>query len=225
MSEIWYFESQNLFHILCPHKVKDPNVSKGHQMNAYKKGDLIYFPEENAEKIYLIAQGKVKIGYNTKDGDEVVKAILTKGELFGEMAILGEEKRSEYAMVAEDNTIVCQVGLENVQELMKDNKVFSFSIYKLIGMRIEKLERKLESLMFKDVRTRLIDFLKDMAQDRGEKIGYEILIRHSLTQKDIASLIGSSRQTVAKLLNELKEDNQIHYRRNRILIRDIDNLK
>lgn len=225
MSEIWYFESKNLFNILCPHKIKDPKASKGHHMNTYNKGDLIYFPEDNSEKIYLIASGKVKIGYDTESGDEVIKAILTKGELFGEMAIFGEEKRSEYAMVLENNTTVCQMGLENVQELMKDNRSFSFSIYKLIGLRIEKLERKLEGLMFKDVRSRLIDFLKDMAQERGEKIGYETLIKHSLTQKDIAALIGSSRQTVAKLLNELKDDNLIHYRRNRILIRDLENLK
>ncbi len=225
MSEIWYFEGKNLFNIICPNKINDPAAAKGHYINTYQKGDLIYFPEDNSEKIYLIANGKVKIGYDTESGDEVIKAILTKGELFGEMAIFGEKKRSEYAMVLENNTTICQMGLENAQELMKDNKSFSFSIYKLIGLRIEKLERKLEGLMFKDVRTRLIDFLKDMARERGEKIGYEILIRHSLTQKDIAALIGSSRQTVAKLLNELKDDNLIHYRRNRILIRDLNKLK
>lgn len=225
MSKIWYFENKNLFNVFCVHKINDPNATQGHQMNIYNRGDVVYFLNDDSEKIYLIAHGKVKIAYNTEQGEEVIKAILTKGELFGEMALFGEQKRSEYAIVLQNKTAICQVMLENVQDLMRDDKSFSFSIHKLVGLRIEKLERKLEALMFKDVQTRLIEFLKDMAQHSGQKIGYETLIKHSLTQKDIASLIGSSRQTVATLLNELKDENLIYYRRNHILIRDLDKLK
>ena len=95
MSSIWFFEDVNLFKVLCPHKFKA--YKNSHSFNAYKKKDYIYFEEDAANKIYLIEKGKVKIGYYNEDGEEVVKAILTKGELFGEKAILGELKRDEFA--------------------------------------------------------------------------------------------------------------------------------
>ena len=95
MNSIWILEDVNLFNLLCPHKFKQYKAC--HTFDAYKKSDYIYFEEDAANKVYLIEKGKVKIGYYNEDGTEVVKAILRKGELFGEKAILGEEKRDEFA--------------------------------------------------------------------------------------------------------------------------------
>ena len=115
--------------------------------------------------------------------------------------------------------------IEDLEELMVDNKPLSLKIYKLIGIRFRKLERKLESLVFKDARSRIIEFLKDMAEERGQKVGFEMMIKNHLTHKDIASLTGTSRQTVTTILNELKEKNIINFDRRRILIRDMEQLK
>ena len=95
MKTLWFFEEVNLFSMLCPHKFKA--YKQDHDFNTYKKQDYIYFEEDNASKVYLIEEGRVKLGYYTEEGEEIVKAILTKGELFGEKAILGEEKRDEFA--------------------------------------------------------------------------------------------------------------------------------
>ena len=81
MKSIWFFEDVNLFKILCPHKFKQ--YKKTHDFSAYRKSDYIYFQEDASNKIYLIEKGKVKIGYYNENGDEIVKAILSKGELFG----------------------------------------------------------------------------------------------------------------------------------------------
>ena len=81
-SNIWYFEGVNLFKILCPHKFS--HFKKDHDLSIYKKSDYIYFEEDSANKIYLIDKGKVKIGYNTEDGEEIIKSILTRGEIFGQ---------------------------------------------------------------------------------------------------------------------------------------------
>lgn len=89
MNSLWFFDDVNLFTILCPHRFKE--YKKSHEFNIYKKNDYIYFEEDNANKIYLINYGKVKIGYVT-EGEEVIMAILSKGEIFGEKAILGKER-------------------------------------------------------------------------------------------------------------------------------------
>ena len=95
----------------------------------------------------------------------------------------------------------------------------------MIGNRLRRAENRLESLIFKDARTRIIDFLKDSAEKRGSKIGIdEMLVKHSLTQQDIANITGTSRQTVTSVLNDLKKLNLIHFTRRSILIRDLRKL-
>jgi CRP-like cAMP-binding protein len=222
-SSLWYFESVNLYKILCPHKVKDYNEK--HVFNHYKKNAFIYFPQESATSIYMIADGRVKIGHYLADGKDVFKSILTTGEIFGELALAGEEKRSDFAQAMDENTSICPLNIEELKSLMFQDKELSFKILKLVGLRLMKLERKLESLVFKDARTRVIEFLKDTAADKGKKVGYETMIATRLTHQDIASLTGTSRQTVTTIFNELKDQNLITFDRRRILIRDIDRLK
>ena len=95
----------------------------------------------------------------------------------------------------------------------------------MIGNRLKKAESRLESLIFKDARTRIIDFLKESAEKRGSKIGIdEMLVKHSLTQQDIANITGTSRQTVTSVLNDLKRSDLIYFNRRSILIRDIGRL-
>lgn len=211
MKSIWFFEDVNLFKVLCPHKFKA--YKKDHVFNGYKKKDYIYFEEDSANKVYLIEKGKVKIGYYTEDGNEVVKAILSRGELFGEKAILGENKRDEFAQSVDNATSICPIGVKTMHDLMRNNQTFSFKIYKLIGFKLQKLERRLQILLFKDAKTRLLEFLNELCEEYGydcEKTGDHV-INHPYTQKEIACLIGTSRPTLNIILNELKEENILEY--------------
>jgi len=219
---LWYFESVNLYQILCPHKVK--TMADKHTYNQYKKDQYIYFPDEAATHIYMIVSGRVRIGHYQEDGKEIVSAILATGEIFGELAMAGEEKRRDFAQAMEATTI-CPLSIVELADLMKENKELSFKILKLIGLRLMKLERKLELLVFKDARTRVIEFLKDAAAWKGKKVGLETMIPTQLTHKDIAALTGTSRQTVTTILNELKDKNLINFDRKKILIRDLETLK
>ena len=125
----------------------------------------------------------------------------------------------------DDNTSVCPLSIEDLKSLMYENRELSFKLLKLVGLQLIKLERKLELLVFKDARTRIVEFIKDIASWKGKKVGFETLIPTKLTHKDIASLTGTSRQTVTTVLNELKEKNLINFDRKRILIRDLESLK
>lgn len=219
MEKFWFFEDVNLFNLLCPHKYKA--YKEQHESCQYKKSDYIYFEEDRSNKVYLIEKGKVKIGHYTEEGDEVVRAILTKGELFGEKAILGEITRDEFAMSVEDKTSICPVGVDTMHDLMRDNKSFSFRIYKLIGFRLKKLERRLELILFKDARTRVEEFLKELAEEYGHccpETG-ETVINHPYTQKEIATLIGTSRPTLNAIMNEFKEAHRIDFRRKEIRLK------
>jgi CRP/FNR family cyclic AMP-dependent transcriptional regulator len=208
---LWYFESVNLYNILCPHKVK--SMADKHTFNHYQRDQFIYFPDQPATHIYMIVSGRVKLGHYLDDGKEVVTAILTTGEIFGDFA---------RAMEA---CVICPLSLDEMKALMKDNHELSFKMLKFVGLRLMKLERKLELLVFKDARTRVVEFIKDTAAWKGKKVGFETLIPTKLTHQDIAALTGTSRQTVTTILNDLKEKNLINFDRKRILVRDLEALR
>lgn len=218
MSRFWYLENIDLFKILCPHKYG--KYKDGHSFNVYKRKDYIYIENDTSRKVFLIDKGKVKLGYFTEDGREVVKAILTKGEVFGEKAIFGDAKRNEFAVSLSDGTNICPIPVPVLHDLMRDNQKFTLKIYKFMSFRIRKLERRLQILLFKDTETRLLEFLNELCEDYGvccEKTG-KTKIKHPYTQKDIASLIGTSRPTLNLTMNKLKDSKIIDFKRNEILL-------
>ena len=95
---------------------------------------------------------------------------------------------------------------------------------KVMGSRVLEMEQRLESLVFKDSRTRIIEFLKNLAAKKGQRVGYEMLVRKFLTHQEIANLTATSRQTVTTVLNELRNKNILIFNRRRLLIRDMDKL-
>ncbi|WP_445710325.1 Crp/Fnr family transcriptional regulator [Flavobacterium sp.] len=220
MNSIWYFEDVNLFNIMCPHKFKDAGYN--HTFKEYKKNDYIYSEEDAADKIYLINSGKIKIGYINEEGDEVISAILSKGEIFGEKAILGEERRNEFALALENNTSICPIASEEMLELIRGNRELSLKIYKFIGFRLKRLERRLKLLLFKDTKTRLKEYLKELALDYGyaNAVSGDTVIRHPFTQKEIAALIGTSRPTLNILINELQEEGYLKFDRKEIILKN-----
>jgi CRP/FNR family transcriptional regulator, cyclic AMP receptor protein len=221
-TSLWYFEETELYELLCPHKL--PHMEGKHIPSVYQKDQYIYFPDEPSTNIFMVAAGRIKMGAYLDDGKEIVKAILSKGEIFGEMALAGEERRTDFAQAMDNDTRVCPMTIGDLKELMRNNQELSFKILKIIGFRFRRMERRIESLVFKDARTRIVEFLKDMAEERGQKVGFEMMIKNHLTHKDIASLTGTSRQTVTTVMNDLRESNVINFDRRRILIRDMARL-
>lgn len=222
-SNIWFFENIDLYKIFCPHNTK--GMEDRHVFTSYKKDQFIYFSNEPSSHIYLIASGRVKIGSYSNDGKEIIKAVLQKGEVFGEMAIFGEDKRTDFAQAMDNETSICPLTIDDMEDLMKENRSFTIKMRKLIGLRLLRAERKIESLVFKDARTRIIEYLADLAKDKGQKVGFEVLVKNFFTHQDIANMTATSRQTVTTVLNELRDKNLINFDRKRLLIRDLSNLE
>jgi CRP/FNR family cyclic AMP-dependent transcriptional regulator len=218
----WYLENVDVTGIFCPKKIGRGDMEK-HVHRTYKRGEYIYLPEEHADRIFFLTEGRVKIGTYGETGKEITKAILSKGEVFGELSLVGEEKRRDFAYAMEE-TQLCVVTVEEMKSLMREHNGLSLFLMKIMGSRMLDMENRLESLVFKDSRTRIIEFLHDLGQKKGQRVGYETLVRKFMTHQEIANLTATSRQTVTTVLNELRNKNVLTFNRRRLLIRDMDQL-
>ncbi|MCB9081395.1 MAG: Crp/Fnr family transcriptional regulator [Lewinellaceae bacterium] len=184
----------------------------------------IYMPGDLSNELYFLAKGTVKIGTHSSDGKEVIKSLIHPLAMFGELGIVGEKSRQDYAQALKETVVLYQVRLEDFKQLMRDNFDLSNRIMMQLGSRLINAEHKLESLIFKDARTRIVEFIKDSVDKRGQRIGYEMLLKHSLTHQDIANITCTSRQTVTLVLNELRKSDLIYFNRGKILVRDMAKL-
>ena len=220
--QLWYVENIDLSNVFCPKKVEMGMVeSKDHLTFAANK--YIYLPEEPARKIFLISSGRVKIGTYGSDGKEVTKAILSPGEVFGELALISDAGRRDFAYSLED-TSLCVLEKGDLQSMLRERSDLQLFFMRLIGNRTLQLEQRLENLMFKTSRSRIVEFLHELAAEKGRAVGYEREVRNMLTHKEIADLTGTSRQTVNAVLNDLRRQNILTFDRKRMLVRDMEKL-
>lgn len=188
------------------------------------KFQFIFMPDETADQLYVLSKGRVKTGTFSADGREVIKEILQPETLFGDLALAGETKRSEFAQALHDEVEYLSIKVTDFQQLMQQNQRLVFACLQHLTQRLQRVEERLAKLVLKDARERIIEFLVETAGKEGRRVGYETLLKHHLTQQDIANLTGTSRQTVTSVLNDLRKSNLIYFNRNSILIRDIEKL-
>jgi len=186
---------------------------------------VIYHPGDTSEHIYLLSKGAVKISTHNNEGKEVIKQLIHPEAIFGELALVGEANRNETAQSLKEEIHYYTIRIADFQEILSRNAQVSQELLQLFGQRMMAAENKLENLIFKDARSRIVNFLHEVVLKRGRQVGYEMLLKHSLTHQDIANITCTSRQTVTLVLNELRKENLIYFNRGRILVRDMDTLR
>lgn len=224
-NSLWHLENIDVSGVFCPKKMAGGALEQlTHR--TFKRGEYIFLPEEDADKVYFVFEGRVKIGTYGDDGKEITKTILGPGEVFGELSIISsaQEKRRDFAYAME-KTITCVLSMDQIKSLMREYNGFSLFMMKILGRRVLKMEKRLESLVFKDSRTRIVEFLYNLAEEKGQRVGYEVVVRKFMTHQEIANLTATSRQTVTTVLNELRTENVLTFNRKRLLIRDMELLK
>ena len=199
-------------------------VSNFTTLRSRPKHSYIYHPGDPSEVMFILKEGRVKVGNYSDDGREVIKSIVRPGELFGEMGLAGEQKRNEFAITMKEECSFYMIYVADLRKVMQANPELSLRLIDRIGSRIRRTESRLESIIFKDSRTRVVEFIKEMADNVGRVFGDEVLLEHFLTHQDIANLTGTSRQFVTSVLNELKRDKIINFDRNTILVSDTKGL-
>lgn len=222
INKVQFFKSIPLFEALSPEDL-ELLAEKAHFRKA-PKFQFIFMPDEIADHVYFLLDGRVKTGTFSAEGREVIKEILQPITLFGDLALAGESTRSEFAQALHDDVGYIAIHIADFQQLMQRNQRLVFACLKHLSLRLQRVEERLAKLVLKDARERIIEFLVETAGREGRRVGYETLVKHHLTQQDIANLTGTSRQTVTSVLNDLRKSNLIYFNRNSILIRDIEKL-
>lgn len=217
-AKLWYLEQFDLLKVLTNRE----KMAMAERVidSYYKKDDPIMFPFNSQKTIYMLKKGIVKVGNYTETGEENLKYVLNSGNIFGEMA-LADGNANDFAIAAEDS-IVCSVNISFLEEMMLRNKSLNTAVYKLIGLRLRKIESKLSAIMFKDSSTRILEFMQELARDFGREQEGKLVIKNFLTHKEIAKLTFTSRQTVSSVLNKLKRTGALEYDDRYIRVVDLE---
>lgn len=218
----WYLRDHKLFWTLSMSQIKQLCIITG--FKKAKKGDIIYFSSSDVPRIFLLKKGNIKIVSIDDEGNETIKEILQKGDLFGELSLVQDSDVNEYAKALTDEVSICSFLLSDFEDLLVRNPSLALSYTKFVGLKMKRFKNNYSNLVTKDAKTRLVTFLKDWAKKEGKQEGNKYVIDNYLTQNDIAQIICTSRQTATLLLNELEENNLIYYNRKKIVIEDISKL-
>lgn len=170
----------------------------------YARGEVIIHAESSGDVFCLIEEGKVKITMISPDGKEIILSTFGPGEFFGEMAILDDEPRSA-TVVAVDSVRVQTIFKEDFLSLLRDNFAITKKILAEMSVRLRTASHRIESLATMDVYGRLARFFLDLAEKEGKEDGRGYLAIERPTHQAIANTIGTSRETVSRLMHGLIE--------------------
>jgi CRP/FNR family transcriptional regulator len=209
---------------LSDKEYQDLNVE--HRVMEVPKGQYIYFEAYNHNKIYFIKEGTIKIGFIDQEGNEKVKEIIQQGELFGQFSLERNNLHGEFAQAYRNDVSLCSFTIDDFERLLKSRPDLALRYSKQVGAKLRNIENRLINLLNKDVRTRLIHFLWQLVeQNLGENTAEGFCMPNYLTHEDIASLIGSSRQTITTLINELAGEGILSYNRQEICFMNVKKLQ
>jgi CRP/FNR family transcriptional regulator len=215
-SQYWYLQNHSLFKHLNSNDLNEICLIAAYK--TVRKGDIIFFSEENNGRVFTLKKGSLKIVRIDVEGNEIVKDILKVGDLFGSLDLL-ESNEDEYAIVLSDTATFCSFKAADFEKFIENKPEVAVKYTKWIGFWFKRLENRYSNIMFKDVKTRLLNFLKDIAKDHQTDPDGYVSLPNYLTHQDIASLICSTRQTVTSLLNSLKSEGIITYSRKEIKVK------
>lgn len=161
----------------------------------------VYAPGEE-DYVYMLKEGRVRLSQLSPDGKEVTLDYLEPGAVFG--ALGGEEAPEDVFAVAVENAYLCKVSRVEFERFIASRPQLMFGITKLLGLRLKKIQVRLQQLLFLDVRTRILTVLRELSEAYGEPVVGGTRLRLRLTHQDIANLIGSTRETTSQAISELR---------------------
>ena len=197
-----------------------------HRYIEAKKGEYIYFEAFNHNKLYFIKEGYIRIGFIDEEGNEVIKEIIQQGELFGQFTLEKNNLNGEFAQAYKADVSLCAFNIEDFEKLLRRKPEIALKYTRLVGNKLRHIQNRLLNLLNKDVKARLLNFFWELSQMNLVDVAAEgFCIPNYLTHEDIAHLVGSSRQTVTTIINELAAENVLSYNRQQICFTDVKKLQ
>ncbi len=202
------------------------NLNIEHHFIEVPKGEYIYFEAYNHNKLYFVKEGYIRIGNIDEDGNEKIKEIIQKGEMFGQVTLEKNNLHGEFAQAYRQDVSICAFNIDDFEKLLKNRPDLALKFSKQVGSKLRTIENRLQNLLNKDVKTRLIHFFYQLVeQNIGDSRPEGFCIPNYLTHEDIANLIGSSRQTVTTMINELETEEILSYNRQQICFLNVKKIQ
>jgi CRP/FNR family cyclic AMP-dependent transcriptional regulator len=173
--------------------------------------------DDTGDSMFIIAKGRVKVAIHGDNGREVILNILKVGDFFGEMSLLDDLPRSANVVAAED-AIVVVLRREQFHDHIRQAPETALNVMRELSRRLRRADELISNLALLDVYSRVAHIMIDIAKRDGEEVEEGILIRERPTQQDIASMIGTSRETVSRVLGEFARRGFVEMRGREILL-------
>ena len=193
--------------------------------NDYNKGDTIFLEGNEADKLYLINEGKIKLYKYTKDGKQQILHILPDGEFFGELNLFN---KGEYHFSAEaiTKTKLCTLTKDKMKDIILQRPEIGIKILEVIGNRLSEVENLAQHLATNDVESRIAYLIMDLSEKYGKETSKGVEIELPINREDMSNYTGVARETISRKLKKFEEEGLIKLVGNKkILILDEESLQ
>lgn len=185
----------------------------------FRKDTIIFHKDQAGDALYLVESGHVRIFLPTESGEELTVEIARVGDVFGELALLDGRPRSASAETLED-TSTHVLSREDFQRFLSATPEFANSLIALLSTRIRQITEYAESLAFLDIHGRVARVLLQMAERHGTKTNNGTEIDFDLTQAELASMIGATRERVNRALTSFRSQGLIELQGKKVVLLD-----
>lgn len=191
---------------------------------SYGKGEFIILQDTEVNGLYILVSGRLKISRISEDGRVKVLALLLPGDIIGEMSLIDNQLASATVEAMEDSLLLL-IRREDFQSILLKYPSVTLEIARILSKRLREADKDIEELAFYSVKNRLIETLLKLVQKHGEKTlsGLKISIR--MTHQELADIVGSSRETVTRIMNVLERNNLIADEGGYIVLKDVSRIR
>lgn len=189
----------------------------------FTTGELIFEQGAPGDLLYIIATGKVKVGCSSLDGRENLFSILGPADMFGEMSMLDPGPRMSTATALTDVEVVA-MDRAMLREWIASRPEVAEQLMRVLARRLRRMSASRAEMVFIDAPGRIAKLLLRLAQRFGVQRNGTVEVTHDLTQDEIAQLVGSSRETVNKVLSDFTNRGWIRLQGKRVIISEAERL-
>jgi CRP/FNR family cyclic AMP-dependent transcriptional regulator len=195
-------------------------------MNAQRleRGDVLFHEGDQGDRLYVIGEGKIKLGRTSTDGRENLLAILGPGEMFGELSLFDPGPRTATATAVAETQLL-SMSNEQLREFLHQRPGVAATLLAALARRLRRTNDVLADLVFTDVPGRVAKALLDLAGRFGRPVEDGILVAHDLTQEELAQLVGASRETVNKALADFASRGWLRLEARAVLLIEVERLR
>jgi CRP/FNR family transcriptional regulator/CRP/FNR family cyclic AMP-dependent transcriptional regulator len=199
-------------------------ISQVMRKRTFRASEAIFHRDDPGQVLYVIKEGRVRIRLTSPEGQEVALAVFGPGESFGEMAILDGQPRSADA-IAIDKVEVFTLQRLDFVHVVKQHPDIAVAVMKTLSQRIRQGNQMVEDLIFLDVYGRVAKKLLDLSQEYGVNTDEGVRIDLRITQQELASMVGASRESVNKVMGYFTDKSYISTDKHKVTILRIAELQ